>query len=59
MDHLRMNEYKLRQKEIGNPHLNDDQKANIRRLLANNISRKIINIMYGTSYHQLKTLVQR
>ncbi|MCG6387538.1 hypothetical protein [Vibrio fluvialis] len=58
MDHLRTNEYKLRLKEIGNPNLNEEQKANIRRLLDSKISRKIINIMYGTSYQQLKALRQ-
>jgi hypothetical protein len=53
---MRSEEYKLRQREIGNPHLSDEQKKSIRQLLAENVSKRFINMMYGTSYKQLKNI---
>lgn len=53
---MRINEYKLRQREIGNPHLSDEQKRSIRQLLSQEVPKRLINMMYGTSYKQLKNL---
>lgn len=53
---MRTNEYKLRQKEIGNPYLSDEQKQSIRQLLKEEVPKHLINMMYGTSYKQLKSL---
>ncbi len=51
---MRKNEFKLRQKEAGNPDLTTSQKQEIKRLKAGGASKKIINTMFGTSYQQLK-----
>ncbi|EKL9830998.1 hypothetical protein NB524_00195 [Vibrio alginolyticus] len=53
---MRTNEYKLRQKEIDNPYLSDEQKQSIRQLLKEEVPKRLINMMYGTSYKQLKSL---
>ena len=51
---MRHQEFKLRQKEAGNPFLTDSQKRDIKRLKAGGASKKIINTIFGTSYQQLK-----
>ncbi|MDC5753597.1 hypothetical protein [Vibrio europaeus] len=53
---MRKGEFKLRQKEAGNPHLTPAQLRDARKLLEGGTSKRLINILYGTSYKQLKSL---
>jgi hypothetical protein len=53
---MRSEEFKLRQREISNPNLTEEQKVSIRKLLKENVSKRFINMMFGTSYKQLKNI---
>ncbi len=54
---MRKNEFKLRQKEAGNPNLTPAQIKDVSTLMKDGVSKRIINLIYGTSYKQLKSLV--
>ncbi|OEE37301.1 hypothetical protein A1QO_04135 [Vibrio genomosp. F10 str. ZF-129] len=53
---LRSNEFKLRQKEMGEVKLTSSQKKSVQRLLNEGISKKAIRLVLGCSYEALKSV---